>query len=198
MLIRMADGKEWNYTYVTQDKISPSFYLAAVSAEDQKYLSHQGFDWESIKKAWDNNKKSKRIKGGSTISQQTAKNVFLWPKRSWLRKGLEMYFTFMIELIWGKARILEVYANVVELGPGIYGVEAASQKYFSTSASKLSQNESALLASVLPNPLHYSVRKPSSFIRKRQAWIRRQMNNLGGPKTFLKQLTQIQKKDPKK
>ena len=188
MIIRSIEGHGWQYTYVSDEQISGNFYLAVVSSEDQKFLSHDGFDWESIKKAWDGNKKAKRIKGGSTISQQTAKNVFLWPNRSWLRKGLETYFTFMIEFIWGKARILEVYSNIVELGPGVYGVEAASQKYFKKTASRITPSEAALLASVLPSPLKYSVSNPSAYIRKRQSWITRQMNNLGGSKSFRKQL----------
>jgi monofunctional glycosyltransferase len=188
MVIRSFEGHEWHYDYVSANDISVNFYLAAVSAEDQKFLSHKGFDWQSIQKAWAGNKDAKRIKGGSTISQQTAKNVFLWPNRSWVRKGLETYFTFMIELIWGKARILEVYSNIVELGPGVYGVEAASQKYFSKSASKINNSEAALLASVLPSPLKYSVSKPSAYVRKRQSWILRQMNNLGGAKSFRKAL----------
>lgn len=166
--------KDW----VSLDKISKHAPQAVVAAEDQKFLEHRGFDFEAMEKAWENNKKGKRIKGASTISQQTAKNVFLWPGRNLVRKGLEAYFTFLIELIWGKDRIMEVYLNVIEMGEGIYGIEAAAQANFKKSAEKLSRNEAALIAAVLPNPRRWTPSRPTPYILGRQAWILRQMNNL--------------------
>ena len=160
------------------DNISRHLPQAVVAAEDQKFLAHNGFDIEAMEKAWENNKKGKRIKGASTITQQTVKNVFLWPSRSYVRKGLEAYFTVLVELIWSKERIMEVYLNVIEMGNGIYGIEAASQTFFNKSASKLSQSQAALIAAVLPNPRRWSPAKPTGYIRGRQAWIVRQMNNL--------------------
>ncbi len=166
--------KDW----VSMDNISKHASQAVYAAEDQKFLQHNGFDWEAMEKAWEGNKKGKRIKGASTISQQTAKNVFLWPNRNMVRKALEAYFTFLIELIWSKERIMEVYLNVIEMGNGIYGIEAAAQTYFNKPAAKLSQAESALIAAVLPNPRRWSPAKPTAYIRGRQTWIMRQMNNL--------------------
>jgi monofunctional glycosyltransferase len=166
--------KDW----VSIKKISKHVPQAVVAAEDQKFLTHNGFDWEAMKTAWENNKKGKRVKGASTISQQTAKNVFLWPSRTMLRKGLEAYFTFLIELLWSKERIMEVYLNVIEMGEGIYGIEAASQTFFKKSAEKLSRNEAALIAAVLPNPRRWSPARPTPYIQGRQTWILRQMNNL--------------------
>ncbi|MFD2201619.1 monofunctional biosynthetic peptidoglycan transglycosylase [Shivajiella indica] len=166
--------KDW----VSIKKISKNAPQAVVAAEDQKFLDHNGFDWEAMEKAWENNKKGKRVKGASTISQQTAKNVFLWPARTMLRKGLEAYFTFLIELFWSKERIMEVYLNVIEMGEGIYGIEAASQTYFKKPAEKLSRNEAALIAAVLPNPRRWSPARPTPYIQGRQVWILRQMNNL--------------------
>ena len=166
--------KDW----VSIKKISRHAPQAVVAAEDQNFLTHNGFDWEAMEKAWENNKKGKRVKGASTISQQTAKNVFLWPARTMLRKGLEAYFTFLIELIWSKERIIEVYLNVIETGEGIYGIQAASQTYFKKPADKLSRNEAALIAAVLPNPRRWSPARPTPYIQGRQSWILRQMNNL--------------------
>jgi len=165
--------------YVDLKDISPHATLAVIAAEDQLFPDHNGFDVKSIKKAMDTNaKKTKRLRGASTISQQVAKNVFLWQGRSWLRKGLEAYFTFMIENIWGKKRILEVYLNVAEMGTGIFGVEAAAQKYFKKPAKKLTRTESAKIAACLPNPKKYTVNPPSSYINNRYPWVVRQMNNL--------------------
>lgn len=166
--------KDW----VSMENISKHASQAVYAAEDQKFLQHNGFDWEAMEKAWEGNKKGKRIKGASTISQQTAKNVFLWPNRNMVRKALEAYFTFLIELIWSKERIMEVYLNVIEMGHGVYGIEAAAQTYFNKPAAKLSQAESALIAAVLPNPRRWSPAKPTAYIRGRQTWIMRQMNNL--------------------
>lgn len=156
-------------------RISDNLQLAAVCAEDQNFLEHNGFDIEAIRKAMEHNEKSTRKRGASTISQQTAKNLFLWPSRSWVRKGFEVYFTALIELIWSKERILEVYLNIIELGPGVYGAEAAAQEFFNTSAEKLSRQEAALLAAVLPSPLKYSAKNPSPYVRTRQGWVLVQM-----------------------
>lgn len=156
-------------------QISPKLQRSVVAAEDIKFFEHQGFDWEAIEKAIRHNKRGHRIRGGSTISQQVAKNVFLWPKRSWIRKGLETYFTVLIEWLWGKERIMEVYLNVVELGDGVYGVEAASTKYFKKSAKDLSTSEAALVAAVLPNPRRFSIARPSPYTRFRQTMIQRRM-----------------------
>ena len=148
--------------YVTDKSISYNAKLAVIASEDQLYADHSGFDWKSIKKAMKyNEKKPGRVRGASTISQQVAKNVFLWQGRSWIRKGLETYFTFMIELIWGKKRVLEMYLNVSEMGEGVFGVERAANIYFNKSASKLSRQEAALIAACLPNPKRYKV-KPAS------------------------------------
>ncbi|WPR74962.1 monofunctional biosynthetic peptidoglycan transglycosylase [Algoriphagus sp. NG3] len=166
--------KDW----VPLSEISKNAPQAVFAAEDQKFLDHKGFDIEAMEKAWENNKKGKRIKGASTITQQTVKNVFLWPSRSYLRKGLEAYFTVLVELLWSKERIMEVYLNVIEMGDGIYGIEAASTTFFNTSAAKLTRNQAALIAAVLPNPRRWSPAKPSGYILSRQAWILRQMNNL--------------------
>lgn len=176
------DGKEikLNKDWVSIDKISPNLILAVVSSEDNNFTEHWGFDFEAIRKAaeYNNKKHIRRIKGASTISQQTAKNVFLFPSRSWIRKGFEVYFTLLIETLWSKKRIMEVYLNVIEMGDGIYGAEAASQKYFKKHAKVLSQNESALLAAILPNPRKWSPVKPNGYIYKRQAWIIWNMNNI--------------------
>ena len=166
--------KDW----VSISKISKNVPQAVIAAEDQKFMEHNGFDIEAMKKAWENNQKGKRVKGGSTITQQTAKNVFLSPSRNLIRKGLEAYFTFLMELIWSKERIMEVYLNVIEMGEGIYGIEAAAQTYFKKPASKLSRQEAALIAAVLPNPRRWSPARPTAYISGRQAWILRQMINL--------------------
>lgn len=184
MVIRVfqqfSDDKEikLNKDWVSFDEISKNAPLAVIASEDQKFLEHWGFDYESIQKAMKDNKKKKNKRGASTISQQTAKNVFLWPQRSWVRKGFEVYFTFLIEMLWSKERIIEVYLNVAEFGDGIYGVEMASQKFFNKPASKLSRSEAALLAAVLPNPRKFNARKPSSYIQSRKQWILGQMNNI--------------------
>lgn len=172
-----GDGLRRNY--VRADQMAPYARLAVLASEDQLFVSHSGFDWERIQKAFAYNKrKPNRLRGGSTISQQTAKNVFLWQGRSWIRKGLEVYFTFMIELIWGKKRILEVYLNVIEMGPGIYGIEAAAQYYFNKPARTLSRYESALIAASLPNPKKYRVRPASGYMQRRAAFIVGQMRHL--------------------
>lgn len=169
------------HTWVAFDDISDHMKKAVIASEDQLFYEHKGFDKKQIKKAIEENKKRKRPRGASTISQQTAKNVFLWPKSSWFRKGLETYFTILIELIWSKDRILHVYLNSMETGDGIYGVEAVANIHFGTSAAKLNQSQAALIAATLPNPLRYSSRKPSAYMFKRQASIMRQMRNISLP-----------------
>ena len=167
--------------YVEEDEISYNMKLAVISSEDQIFPDHGGFDWKSIEKAMKyNEKKPNRIRGASTISQQVAKNVFLWQGRDWIRKGLEIYFTKMIEWVWGKKRILEVYLNVIEMGKGIFGAEAAAQVYFKKPASKLSRREAAMIAACLPNPKKFTVKPASSFVVSKTGWILRQMNNLEG------------------
>jgi len=171
----MVSKKDWEPI----ENISPHLYQAVIAAEDQKFLTHGGFDWEAIESAFEGNKSGKRIKGGSTISNQTAKNVFLWPGRNFVRKGLEAYFTVLIEFLWSKERILEVYLNVIEMGDGVYGAEAAALYYFKKPASQLTRQEAALIAAVLPNPLRWRPDKPTAYIRNRQSWILRNMRNLG-------------------
>ena len=167
--------------WVGYDEISDNMKRAVVASEDQLFFEHKGFDKKQIKKAIEENKKRKRPRGASTISQQTAKNVFLWPKSSWLRKGLEAYFTVLIELFWSKDRILHVYLNSIETGDGVYGVEAVARLHFNTSAKKLSQSQAALIAATLPNPLRFSSKNPSAYMYTRQAFIQRQMQNIKLP-----------------
>lgn len=160
-------------------QISPELQLAVIAAEDQKFADHSGFDLEAISSAIEYNQKGKKVRGASTLSQQTAKNLFMWSSRSFIRKGIEAWFTLLMELIWDKTRILEVYLNIVEFGPGIYGAEAASQHYFGKGAAKLTRYEASLLAAVLPNPWRYKVSPPSAYVEQRSAWIRKQMRQLG-------------------
>ena len=159
--------KDW----VSIDKISHNMVQAVVASEDNLFMQHHGFSVTDIEKAIKHNKKGKRIRGGSTISQQTAKNVFLWPKRSYLRKGLEAYFTVLIELFWSKERIMEVYLNVIEMGDGVYGVQAAAQTYFNKDALQLTKSQSALIAACLPNPRKYCVSNPTSYLQRRKSKI---------------------------
>lgn len=180
-LVSFVNGDGLKRDYVDLDEMSAAAKLSVMAAEDQAFPDHSGFDWKSIEKAMEYNKrKPNRVRGASTISQQTAKNVFLWQGRSWFRKGLELYFTQMIEWIWGKERILEVYLNVIEMGRGIYGIEAAAQSYFKKSASALSKTEAAQIAACLPNPKKYTVKPLSRYVAVRSGWVQRQMNNLGG------------------
>ena len=165
--------------YINIKEMSPYARLAIISSEDQLFPDHSGFDWKNIEKAMAyNKKKPNRVRGASTISQQVAKNVFLWQGRSWFRKALETYFTFMIELVWGKKRILEMYLNVSEMGTGIFGIEAAAQKYFKKNAKKLTRQEAAMIAACLPNPKKYSVKPLSRYVANRYPWVMKQMNNL--------------------
>ena len=175
----LISGNGLKRDYVSSDKISKNAKLAVIASEDQLYADHAGFDWKNIKKAIEyNEKKPGRIRGGSTISQQVAKNVFLWQGRSWVRKGLEAYFTKMIEWIWGKKRILNMYVNVIEMGDGIFGVEAATKTYFNKSASSLTKKEAAIIAAILPNPKKYKAKPPSNYVTSRANWIVRKMNVL--------------------
>jgi len=178
---RKADGKPFKIEkeWVSFEDISDNMKRAAVSAEDQLFLKHLGFDVQAIEKAFESNQKGKRVKGGSTISQQTAKNVFLWPGRSWVRKGFEAYFTMLIEIFWSKERILEVYLNVIEMGDGIYGAEAASQAYYGKSCRKLSRSQAALIAACFPNPRRWTPEKATPYILHRKYLIMRNMRRLG-------------------
>ena len=173
--------------WVSMDEISPWMGLAVIAAEDQKFPDHWGFDVAAIEKAVAHNERNEnRVRGASTLSQQTAKNLFLWDGRSYVRKGLEAGLTLGMEVVWTKRRILTVYLNIAEFGEGIFGVEAASQRYFHKPASRLTASEAALLAAVLPNPIRFKVNAPSGYVRQRQQWILRQMRQLGG-ESFLAQ-----------
>jgi len=169
------------HSWVDLNRISPNLPLAVVASEDQKFPEHWGFDVEAIEKAYALNRHSHKVRGASTISQQVAKNVFLWSGRSYFRKGLEAYFTVLIESLWPKRRILEVYLNVAEFGVGTYGAEAAAQRFFHKTAAQLTRADAAVLAAVLPNPERYSAIAPSRFVQQRREWILGQMQALGGP-----------------
>ncbi|MFB3818227.1 MAG: monofunctional biosynthetic peptidoglycan transglycosylase [Candidatus Methylomirabilales bacterium] len=169
------------YRWVAWRDIAPPMRLAVVAAEDQKFPAHRGFDLESIADAVEDAAGGGRLRGASTISQQVARNLFLWQGRSWVRKGLEAYFTVLLERLWPKRRILEVYLNIVEFGEGAYGVGAASQTFFGKPPARLTAAEAALLAAVLPNPARLHARRPSPYVRRRAAWIEAQMARLGGP-----------------
>jgi monofunctional glycosyltransferase len=183
---QVANGEElrlWK-DWEPLENISPNLQLAVVVCEDQEYLDHSGFNIEAMKKAFKSNKKGRKLRGGSTISQQTAKNVFLWDGRNYLRKGLEVYFTILIETFWSKERILEVYLNVAELGKGIYGAQAASYYYFKKDAIDLKKTEAATLAVILPSPRKYNALKPGPFVTKRRDWTVNQMRMWGGRLDF--------------
>jgi monofunctional biosynthetic peptidoglycan transglycosylase len=189
MIIRCLEQKDekqscFEKEWVSLNQISPVMPLAVIAAEDQNFEEHFGFDIVAIKKAEQYNEKhkGKRMKGASTISQQTAKNVFLWPSRSWIRKGFEVYFTFLIEIFWSKERIMEVYLNIIETGKGIYGVQAASEKYFKKPASKLNINESARIAAILPNPIKWDPVNPTPRVSKKVSRIIRFMGKLKSEK----------------
>ncbi len=177
-----SGGKPYraHHTWMPLEKIAPCMGVAVIAGEDQNFEDHFGFDWEAIEKAIAHNEHSRRKRGASTVSQQTAKNLFLWESRSWVRKGFEAYFTLLLESLWPKRRILEVYLNIVEFGDGVYGVEAASRKFFGRSAATLTSSQAALLAAVLPSPRRYRAEAPSPYVRDRQEWILRQMRQLGG------------------
>ena len=172
MLIRLGQGHGMDYRWRPLSRISPALVQAAVAAEDARFCEHHGFDVQAIQKAMAaNQRRPGKVRGGSTISQQTAKNVFLWPDRSFVRKGVEAYFTVLIEVIWGKRRIMEDYLNVVEMGPGIYGAEAAAQRYFGTDAAHLSNLQASRLAAILPNPLKWRATRPGAYVQKRSRRI---------------------------
>lgn len=185
MLIRCVeqkvDGQKMTlkHDWVPLEEISPKLQLAVVCSEDQNYLKHYGFDFKAIEKAMKANEEGRKLRGASTISQQTAKNVFLWPGRSYLRKGFEVYFTLLIELFWSKERIMEVYLNSIEMGKGVYGAEAAAEYWFHKSASKLTKDESAAIAAILPAPLRYVANPAGNYVEKRKTWIKRQMSFWG-------------------
>lgn len=175
--------REW----VDWDDISDYLKLAVIASEDQNFPTHHGFDFDAIQQALQHNAKGGRLRGASTISQQVAKNIFLWSGRSWLRKGVEVWFTAWLEVLWGKERVLEIYLNSAEWGEGIFGAEAAAQYYFHVPAKNLTKEQASLLAAVLPNPRVWNPAKPTAYIRSRSMFIRKQMDNLGGV-SFLKKL----------
>ncbi len=179
-LFERPPGYDFEYAWRDWDRISGNAALAVVAAEDQKFPEHRGFDLEQIDKAWHDRERGRRVRGASTISQQVAKNLFLWPGQSWFRKGLEAGLTVLIEATWNKRRILEVYLNVAEFGRGAYGVQAASERFFRKDAARLTGSQAALLAAVLPAPSRFKADAPSGYVKRRQAWIQRQMAALGG------------------
>ncbi|QJB34461.1 monofunctional biosynthetic peptidoglycan transglycosylase [Chitinophaga oryzae] len=188
--------KHLQKSWVSYDEISQHAKLAVIASEDQLFPDHDGFDYKSIEKAMKHNSTSKKIRGASTISQQVAKNVFLWQGRSWVRKGLEVYFTFMIEKIWGKQRILEVYLNVAQTGDGIFGVEAASQAYYHKPAASLNREEAAMIAACLPNPVKYTVNPPARITAWRQRKILVQMRNLAPDPDIMELVSGVKKETP--
>lgn len=171
MVIRAVEGRGLDHRWKPIDKVAPALPRALIAAEDAKFCDHRGFDFDALQKAYENNESGRKIRGGSTISQQTAKNVFLWPGRSYVRKGLEAWFTVLIETFWGKKRIMEVYLNSIEYGSGIYGAEAAAQRYFGVGADQLTQAQAARLAAILPSPLKWKVVKPGRYVAKRSKKI---------------------------
>jgi monofunctional biosynthetic peptidoglycan transglycosylase len=188
MIGRQVDAlveRDWDfrlrYSWRNSAQISRSLPISLVAAEDQTFPVHHGFDFKAIDKAMEHNKRGRKVRGASTISQQVAKNLFLWRGRSYLRKGLEAWYTVLIELLWSKQRILEVYANVAEFGDGVYGAEAAAQAFFNKPAKRLTAAESARLAAVLPNPKRYNAKNPGAYVQRRARWIERQVRHLGGP-----------------
>jgi len=187
LLFSGKKDKSIKYEWYNYDDISKNVSLAVVTAEDQNFPFHIGFDFEQINKAIKEKQKGKRLRGASTITQQVAKNLFLWEGKSFIRKGFEAYYTILIEFLWSKRRILEVYLNIAEMGNQIFGVGKASENYYKKPPSKLTRNQAALLAAILPNPIKYSVNKPTKYIMERQKWILRQMKALGGV-AYLKNL----------
>ncbi|NEX93949.1 monofunctional biosynthetic peptidoglycan transglycosylase [Caulobacter sp. 17J65-9] len=171
MVDRAFEGEGLHHKWRPLKKISPNLVYAVIAAEDAKFCSHHGFDFDAIEKAMKHNEGHRKVRGGSTISQQTAKNVFLWPQRSWVRKGLEAYYTVLIEALWPKKRIIEVYLNVVEWAPGVYGAEAASQKWYGKSADQLTKKEAARLAAILPSPRKWKAAGSGPYVRKRSSKI---------------------------
>ncbi len=177
--INKTPKRNIRYQWVDYTDIAPAMRLAVIAAEDQKFAEHSGFDWQALRKARIHNGHSKRMRGASTISQQVAKNLFLWRSQSYLRKGIEAYLTFIIELLWPKQRILEVYLNIAQFSPRHFGVRYAARHFFNTTPDRLTRSQAALLAAVLPAPTRYEVDNPSRYVRSRQSWIQRQMGRLG-------------------
>jgi monofunctional biosynthetic peptidoglycan transglycosylase len=169
-----------DYQWVSLERISPHAAMAVIASEDQTFPFNYGFDLQSIRGAVRAAQRGRRLRGASTISQQVARNLFLWPGRSFVRKGIEAYFTVLLQALWPKERILEVYLNVAQFGHGIYGVEAAARRFYHEPAARLTASQAALLAAVLPNPVHWHVERPSRFVAWKQQWILTQMRNLGG------------------
>jgi monofunctional glycosyltransferase len=190
MIIRSVEQKTsgeelvWKHEWVDLDRISGKLQLAVVCSEDQNFLRHSGFDWGAIEKALDHNDRGRKLRGGSTISQQTAKNVFLWPGRSYVRKAFEAWFTLLIELFWSKERIMEVYLNSIEMGKGVYGAEAAARYWFHKSAANLTADEAAAITAILPNPRKYKANPPGPYIAKRKQWVKQQMRFWGNHLDF--------------
>ncbi len=177
--VRAGEKARFFHEWKPMEEISPRLAIAVVASEDQNFLKHHGFDMQAIEQAVADAERTGRQRGGSTISQQTAKNIFLWPSSTWLRKGLEAYFTVLIETLWPKRRILEVYLNSIEMGDGIYGAEAVAQKHFGISAARLNDHQSALIAATLPNPRKFNSRNPSAYINRRARKIEHEMKNVG-------------------
>ncbi len=201
MAIRSIEGDknyETKHSWKSIDQISQSLQLAVICSEDQLFLEHNGFDTKAIEKAFKNNEKGKKVRGGSTISQQTAKNVFLWPGRTWVRKGFEVYFTFLIELCWSKERIMEVYLNSIEMGEGVFGAEAASQYWFHKSAKNLSVQNAAAIAAILPNPRKYKANPPGNYVARHTNWVVRQMSYYGPFTLEKKKMKTVEKTKKKK
>lgn len=175
---RKTAGKEWKIDkkWLDYENMSDNLKRAAIAGEDAHFMTHNGFDTKAIKKAFERNRSGKSLRGASTISQQVAKNVFLWPERSWVRKGLEAYFTILIETFWSKKRILEVYLNVIEMGQGVYGADAAARYYFHKSAKSLTRKEAALIIAILPSPQKWDAKRPSAYVNRRANSIVRYMN----------------------
>lgn len=180
VLMQGGNARDVKYRWVDWNAISPHAGMAVIASEDQRFAEHWGFDLDSIQEAIEERESGGRLRGASTISQQVAKNLFLWSGRSWIRKGLEAYFTVLIELFWPKQRILEVYLNIAQFGDRTFGVDAAARRFFGKRASALSAHEAALLAAVLPNPVRMRADDPSPYVRQRARWIQRQMRALGG------------------
>lgn len=184
LMVMEGKKKEIKYDWVSLDEVSGNVQLATMCAEDQNFLLHHGLDFRSIEDAFEKNQKGGKVRGASTLTQQVAKNIFLWPTRSWPRKMAEMYYSLLIEVFWSKERIMEVYLNVAEMGDGIFGIEAASQHYFDKSAEKLTSKEAALIAAMLPSPKRYSAANPDPYVIRRAKWIELQMKQWGNKMTY--------------
>lgn len=201
MVQQSKEQPTFHRTVVDWKDISRSMPLSVIASEDQRFMTHNGFSWEAMRKAMERNKKGARVRGGSTISQQTAKNVFLWSGRNYVRKGLEAWFTVLIELLWTKERILEVYLNVAEMGKGVFGVEAAAQQCFNRPAVRLSATQAALITATLPSPRRFSCSRPSGYVSSRQQWVLRQMRNVGDvldPEVLKRRKEKIEREEERK